>query len=107
MAQVHRDSTRHRRCSRVSVHVLVATAGYIAMALTQCTGLLILLLLLQSVASGGAGLAARAPFYQDPLFDSAHDAEFVWHHGEQCWSRMLNTGGIEYNKVHVLCTKIR
>ena len=26
-----------------------------------------------------------APFYTDPLFDAAHDAEFVWHAGEQCW----------------------
>ena len=26
-----------------------------------------------------------APFYSDPLFDAAHDAEFVWHAGEQTW----------------------
>ena len=26
-----------------------------------------------------------APFYEDPLFNGAHDAEFVWHAGEQCW----------------------
>jgi hypothetical protein len=25
------------------------------------------------------------PFYADPVFDAAHDAEFVWHEGEQCW----------------------
>jgi hypothetical protein len=27
----------------------------------------------------------RSPFYADPLFDSAHDAEFVWSELEQCW----------------------
>ena len=26
-----------------------------------------------------------APFYADPLFDASHDAEFIWHAGEQCW----------------------
>ena len=26
-----------------------------------------------------------APFIEDPLFDSAHDGEFVWHEGEQAW----------------------
>ena len=25
------------------------------------------------------------PFYADPLFDAAHDAEFVWHEKEQAW----------------------
>ena len=25
------------------------------------------------------------PYYADPLFDGAHDAEFVWHEGEQVW----------------------
>ena len=25
------------------------------------------------------------PFYADPVFDAAHDAELVWHEGEQCW----------------------
>ena len=29
--------------------------------------------------------ADHDPFYADPLFDAAHDAEFVWHEGEQCW----------------------
>ena len=29
--------------------------------------------------------AVSTPFYADPLFDAAHDAEFVWHEGEQCW----------------------
>lgn len=32
----------------------------------------------------GAGFMS-APFYADPLFDAAHDAEFVWHAGEQTW----------------------
>jgi hypothetical protein len=27
----------------------------------------------------------RAPFYSDPLFDGAHDAELVWNEAEQCW----------------------
>jgi len=27
----------------------------------------------------------RQPFYADPLFDSAHDAEFVWSENEQTW----------------------
>jgi hypothetical protein len=27
--------------------------------------------------------AAVDPFYADPVFDAAHDAEFVWHEGEQ------------------------
>ncbi len=26
-----------------------------------------------------------APFYADPVFDAAHDAELVWHEGEACW----------------------
>ena len=26
-----------------------------------------------------------SPLYGDPLFDGAHDAELVWHEGEQCW----------------------
>lgn len=26
-----------------------------------------------------------APFFSDPLFDASHDAEFVWHAGEQTW----------------------
>ena len=25
------------------------------------------------------------PFFGDPLFDGAHDAELVWNHGEQTW----------------------
>ena len=25
------------------------------------------------------------PFYADPVFDGAHDAELVWHEAEQCW----------------------
>ena len=25
------------------------------------------------------------PYYADPLFDAAHDAELVWHEGEQAW----------------------
>jgi hypothetical protein len=25
------------------------------------------------------------PFFGDPLFDGAHDAELVWHRGEQTW----------------------
>ena len=29
--------------------------------------------------------AVQAPFYADPLFDGAHDAELVWHTGEQAW----------------------
>jgi hypothetical protein len=33
---------------------------------------------------GAVGFMA-APFYSDPLFDAAHDAEFVWHAGEQTW----------------------
>ena len=36
-------------------------------------------------ADGFSKLRAAAPFYADPLFDGAHDAEFVWHAGEQCW----------------------
>ena len=27
----------------------------------------------------------RSPFYADPVFDGAHDAEFVWHAQEQVW----------------------
>jgi hypothetical protein len=26
-----------------------------------------------------------SPFYSDPLFGGAHDAELVWHEAEQCW----------------------
>jgi hypothetical protein len=33
-------------------------------------------------AQGGV---RAAPFYADPLFDASHDAEFIWHAGEQCW----------------------
>jgi hypothetical protein len=33
-----------------------------------------------AVARGG-----NDPFYADPLFDAAHDAEFVWHEQEQVW----------------------
>ena len=29
--------------------------------------------------------STTSPFYGDPLFDGAHDAELVWHEGEQCW----------------------
>ena len=29
--------------------------------------------------------SAATPFYRDPLFDGAHDAELVWHEGEQSW----------------------
>ena len=29
--------------------------------------------------------SSRQPFYADPLFDSAHDAEFVWSELEQSW----------------------
>ena len=36
-------------------------------------------------ATTTAGPRRPTPFYQDPLFDAAHDAEFVWHEGEQCW----------------------
>ena len=32
-----------------------------------------------------SALAVGTPFYADPLFDGAHDAEFVWHYGEQTW----------------------
>ena len=31
-------------------------------------------------STGGAGL-----FYADPVFDGAHDAEFVWNEEEQTW----------------------
>eukprot|EP01051_Picozoa_sp_SAG22_P014900 SAG22_NODE_1872_length_3397_cov_1.584900_1_plen_182_part_00 len=30
-------------------------------------------------------VAVNSPFYADPLFDAAHDAELVWHEGEQTW----------------------
>lgn len=32
-----------------------------------------------------SSVVASDPFYADPLFDAAHDAEFVWHEGEQTW----------------------
>jgi hypothetical protein len=37
------------------------------------------------VACGGTIDSSRQPFYADPLFDSAHDAEFVWSELEQTW----------------------
>lgn len=37
------------------------------------------------VAPGVGYSSATSPFYGDPLFDGAHDAELVWHEGEQCW----------------------
>eukprot|EP01052_Picozoa_sp_SAG31_P024315 SAG31_NODE_2060_length_6538_cov_10.244448_3_plen_659_part_00 len=52
-------------------------------------------LLLQLIAAAAAALktddattgysSAITPFYRDPLFDGAHDAELVWHEGEQSW----------------------
>ena len=30
-------------------------------------------------------VSTTSPFYRDPLFDGAHDAELVWHEAEQCW----------------------
>ena len=49
--------------------------------------LLSLSLLATALISLPAATAApvRSPFYADPLFDGAHDAEFVWHDGEGCW----------------------
>ena len=40
--------------------------------------------LLLLLPPGGLAAAGQA-FYQDPLFNAAHDPEFVWHEGEQCW----------------------
>jgi hypothetical protein len=45
---------------------------------------------LVAVIAATVGVAAvsgslAAPFYSDPLFDAAHDAEFVWDVHEQCW----------------------
>ena len=47
--------------------------------------LLLLLLLLDVSASPPGGYQSGNIFYADPLFDGAHDAELVWHHGEQSW----------------------
>ena len=44
----------------------------------------LLLALLVAVATAGYD-SAHTPLYADPVFDAAHDAEFVWHEGEQCW----------------------
>lgn len=33
-----------------------------------------------AVASSGG-----VPYYADPVFDAAHDAELVWHETEQTW----------------------
>ena len=37
------------------------------------------------LAAAASAAAVNTPFYADPVFDAAHDAEFVWHEGEQCW----------------------
>ena len=37
------------------------------------------------LAAAASAAAVSTPFYADPVFDAAHDAEFVWHEGEQCW----------------------
>ena len=33
----------------------------------------------------GGYSSATSPFYSDPMFGGAHDAELVWHNAEQCW----------------------
>ena len=45
---------------------------------SPCVGRLLLL-------AYASRVVASDPFYADPLFDAAHDAEFVWHEGEQTW----------------------
>lgn len=47
-----------------------------------------MLSLLAVAAATGQRTTAPAlgdPYYADPLFDAAHDAEFVWHEEEQTW----------------------
>lgn len=50
-----------------------------------CLAHLAMLLCTTLLAAMGAGVSASDPYYADPLFDAAHDAEFVWHEGEQAW----------------------
>ena len=40
----------------------------------------------RSLKSDDVGYSsATSPFYSDPMFGGAHDAELVWHNAEQCW----------------------
>jgi hypothetical protein len=50
-----------------------------------CLTHLAMLLCTPLLAAMAAGVSASDPYYADPLFDAAHDAEFVWHEGEQAW----------------------
>jgi hypothetical protein len=45
----------------------------------------LLLALLVAVATAAGYDSAHTPLYADPVFDAAHDPEFVWHEGERCW----------------------
>jgi hypothetical protein len=46
---------------------------------------LLAVLLGSAAATANAKPLFPSPFFEDPLFNGAHDAEFIWHEGEQAW----------------------